>query len=329
MALKNRIEIPGPEREQNSTSSRKSRRRRRRLMGKAARREERAGYLFAAPWLVGVVIFLIGPIVASVILSLTNWNLITPARWVGLENYQEMIDDRDFQQSIRVTLYYVVLAVPLYQIVGVALAVLLNLRLRGMYLFRTILFLPAVLSGVAVAVLWVQLLNADVGVVNQVLRAVGLDDPPRWLQSTTWAVPAVVLMGLWGIGSGAIIYLAGLQNIPPALYQAAKIDGARTWATFRYITLPLLTPTLLFTLLIGVIGAFQIFDVAYILGGSRGGTRGSLLFYVLNLWNEGFRNGRFGYASALAWVLVVVAAIVIVLILKTSSRWVYYESEGG
>jgi multiple sugar transport system permease protein len=329
MAVKERTEAQRGRKKSNETSSPGSKRERRRKLGPAASREERAGFLFASPWLAGVLIFLIGPIIASLVLSLTNWNLISPARWVGLENYRDMIDDRDFRQSIRVTLFYAVLAVPLYQIVGVALAVLLNLRLRGMYLFRTILFLPAVLSGVAVAVLWVQLLNPDLGIVNQVLRAIGFDDPPRWLQSSTWAVPAVVLMGLWGVGSGAIIYLAGLQNIPPALYQAAKIDGAKTWATFRYITLPLLTPTLLFTLLIGVIGAFQIFDVAYILGGSRGGTRGSLLFYVLNLWNEGFRNGRFGYASALAWVLVVVAAVVIVLILKTSSRWVYYESEGG
>jgi multiple sugar transport system permease protein len=298
-------------------------------MTKAARREERAGYLFASPWLIGTLLFLIGPIVASMLLSFTNWNLISPAKWVGLENYRDMVGDRNFAQSIRVTLFYAILAVPLFQVAGIALATLLNLRLRGMYLFRTILFLPAVLSGVAVAVLWSQLLNPDLGVINSILRAIGIDDPPRWLQSPNWAVPAVVLMGLWGVGSGAIIYLAGLQNIPPQLYQAARIDGARTWRTFWHITLPLLTPTLLFTLLIGVIGAFQVFDVAYILGGSRGGTRGSLLFYVLNMWNEGFRNGRFGFASALAWVLVVVAAIVIVLIFKTSSRWVYYESEGG
>jgi multiple sugar transport system permease protein len=297
-------------------------------MSKAARREERAGFLFASPWLIGMVVFLVGPIIASALLSLTNWNLISPAKWVGVENYRDMATDRNFQQSVKVTLFFMVLAVPLYQVAGVALGLLLNLRLKGMYLFRTILFLPAVLSGVAVAVLWAQLLNPDLGVVNQFLRAIGIDDPPRWLQSTDWAVPAVVLMGLWGIGSGAIIYLAGLQNIPPALYQAAKIDGARTWQTFRHITLPLLTPTLLFTMLIGVIAAFQVFDTAYILGGSRGGTRGALLFYVLNMWNEGFRNGRFGYASALAWVLVVAAAVVILLIFKTSSRWVYYESEG-
>lgn len=295
--------------------------------GRLSRREGRAGVLFASPWLLGAVLFLIGPIIASVLISLTNWNLLSSPKLVGLENYREMLHNRNFWQSVKVTLFFTVLAVPLYQVVGLALALLLNLRVRGMYLFRTILFLPAVLSGVAVAVLWVSLLNPDLGVVNQVLRGIGIANPPRWLQSPSWAVPAVVLMGLWGVGGGAIIYLAGLQNIPPQLYQAARIDGAGPWQMFRHITLPLLTPTLLFTLLIGLIEAFQVFDTAFILGGSRGGTRGSLLFYVLNLWNEGFRNGRFGYASALAWVLVIAAAVVILLIFKTSGRWVYYESE--
>lgn len=292
-----------------------------------SRKEERAGFLFASPWLLGMVLFVAGPIAASVLLSLTNWNLISSPRWVGFENYRDMLEDHNFQQSVKVTLYYTVLAVPLYQVAGLGLALLLNQRVRGMYLFRTILFLPSVLSGVAVAALWVSLLHPDLGVVNQVLRAVGVDNPPRWLVSPSWAVPSVVLMGLWGVGGGAIIYLAGLQNIPPMLYQAARIDGAGPWQTFRHITLPLLTPTLLFTLLIGLIEALQVFDTAFVLGGSRGGTRGSLLFYVLNIWNEGFRNGRFGYASALAWVLVIAAALIIVLIFVTSSRWVYYESE--
>ena len=303
------------------------RRRRRASRGRILRKEQRAAYLFASPWLIGTVLFVVGPIIASLLLSASNWNLISSPRWVGLQNYRDMIHDRNFWQSIRVTLYYTVLAVPLYQVAGLSLALLLNQRVRGMYLFRTILFLPSVLSGVAVAALWVSLLNPDLGVVNQVLRSIGIDDPPRWLASPSWAVPAIVLMGLWGVGGGAIIYLAGLQNIPPALYNAARIDGAGTVQTFRHITLPLLTPTLLFTLLIDLIGAFQVFDTAFVLGGSRGGTRGSMLFYVLNIWNEGFRNGRFGYASALAWVLVLAAAVVIVLIFVTSSRWVYYESE--
>jgi multiple sugar transport system permease protein len=309
---------------------------RRQSRSAAARREERDGYLFASPWLIGTLIFLVGPIVASVVISLTNWNLMTAPTFVGLDNYQDMVNDRDFWQSVRVTLLYVVLALPLYQVAGLALALLLNLRLRGMYLFRTILFLPAVLSGVAVAVLWLQLLQPEEGIVNQLLRAIGISDPPGWLASPGWAVPAVVLMGLWGVGGGAIIYLAGLQNIPPHLYEAARIDGAGMSQTFRRITLPLLTPTLLFTVLTGIIGAFQVFDIAYILGGSAGGSsgshggvRGSLLFYLLNIWDEGFRSGRFGYASALAWVLVVAAAIIIVLILKTSDRWVHDESDGS
>jgi multiple sugar transport system permease protein len=295
--------------------------------GRIAKKEERAAFLFATPWLLGTILFVVGPILASLALSFTNWNLISSPRFIGTENYLDMIDDHNFWQSIRVTLTYMVLAVPLYQVAGLALALLLNQRVRGMYLFRTILFLPSVLSGVAVAALWVSLLNPDLGIVNQGLRAVGVDDPPRWLSSPDWAVPAIVLMGLWGVGGSAIIYLAGLQNIPPALYNAARIDGAGAWQTFRTITLPLLTPTLLFTLLIGLIEAFQVFDTAFVLGGSRGGTRGSMLFYVLNIWNEGFRSGRFGYASALAWVLVLAAAVVIILIFVTSSRWVYYESE--
>jgi multiple sugar transport system permease protein len=302
---------------------------RRRRLTPMARQEEREGWLFASPWLIGTAIFLVGPVIASFAISLTDWNLITSPRVVGLDNYAEMLDSRAFWQSVRVTLAYVVIGLPVFQIAGLALALLLNLRLRGMYLFRTILFLPSVLSGVAVAVLWLQLLNPDDGIVNELLRAVGVSDPPAWLSSPTWAVPAVVLMGLWGVGGGAIIYLAGLQNIPPHLYEAARIDGAGTWRSFRHVTLPMLTPTLLFTLLIGIIGAFQVFDIAYVLGGSRGGTRGSLLFYLLNLWNEGFRSGRFGYASALAWVLVVFAAVVIVAILRTSDRWVHDESEGN
>jgi multiple sugar transport system permease protein len=293
-----------------------------------AREEERAAYLFLLPWLLGIVVFLIGPIIASVLLSLTNWNIITEPRWVGVENYREMLfEDRKFWQSIRVTLYYTVLSVPLYLVAGLAISLLLNLRLRGMYFFRTILYMPAVISGVAVAVLWLTLLNPDLGAINQFLRWIGIENPPRWLGSATWAVPSLVLVGLWGVGSGAIIYLAGLQNIPPQLYEAAEIDGAGPWQRFVSVTLPMLTPTLFFSLITGLVGAFQVFDTAFIMGGSRGGTSGALNFYLLNLWNEGFRSGRLGYASALAWVLVVLAAVVITVTFRTSDRWVYYETE--
>lgn len=311
-----------------STIANRSRKLRQAPIGRMARLEERAAYLFLLPWLIGVVIFLIGPIVASVVISLTNWNLVSEPQWVGLENYREMLfEDRKFWQSLRVTLYYTMLSVPLYLVFGLAISMLLNMRLRGMYLFRTILYLPAVISGVAVAVLWVSLLNPDLGAINQMLRWIGIANPPRWLGSQTWAVPALVLVGLWGVGGGAIIYLAGLQNIPPQLYEAADIDGAGFWQKFRHVTLPMLSPTLFFNLITGLIGAFQVFDTAFILGGSRGGTSGALNFYLINLWNEGFRSGRLGYASALAWVLVLLAGIVITITFRTSNRWVYYETE--
>ena len=170
------------------------------------------------------------------------------------------------------------------------------------------------------------LLNPDVGAVNSVLRDIGITDPPQWLQSPTWAVPSVVLVGLWGIGGGAIIYLSGLQNIGPQLHEAALLDGAGAWQRFRYVTFPMLTPTLLFVLLTGLIDAFQVFDIAYVLSqGGQGGLGDSLQFYLINLWNEAFVSGRYGYASALAWVLVLIAAAVILVVFKTSGRWVYYE----
>jgi ABC-type sugar transport system permease subunit len=294
--------------------------------GLMARKEQRAAYLFLSPWLIGLAAFWVLPIIGSFVLSMSEWRIITPLKWVGLDNYRDMFGDRNFWLAIRVTLKFMVLSVPLYLVCGLLLSLLLNLKIRGINLFRTILFVPSVLSGVAVAVLWVALLNPDVGAVNEVLRSLGMSDPPRWLQSPTWAVPSVVLVGLWGIGGGAIIYLAGLQNISAQLYEAALLDGAGPLQRFRYVTLPMLTPTLLFVLLTGLIDAFQVFDIAFVL--SRGGRYGggdSLRFYLLNLWNEAFVNHQYGYGSALAWVLVLAAAAVILVIFRTSGRWVYYE----
>jgi len=291
-----------------------------------ARKEQRAAYLLLTPWLIPLLVLWVAPIVASVVLSFSEWRIITPIEWVGLANYREMAEDRNFWLSIRVTAKFILLSVPLYLVCGLLLSLLLNLKIRGINLFRTILFLPSVLSGVAVAVLWVALLNPDVGAVNEILRSIGIDDPPRWLQSPAWAVPSVVLIALWGVGGGAIIYLAGLQNIAAQLYEAALLDGAGPWQRFRYVTFPMLTPTLLFVLLTQLIDAFQVFDVAFVV--TRGGQRGggdSLRFYLLNLWNEGFVRHQYGYASALAWVMVLAAGATILAIFRTSGRWVYYE----
>lgn len=297
------------------------------ISGKLALHEERSAYLFLLPWLVGLLIFVIVPVIASVYISLTKWNLSTSPIWVGLGNYQRMLfDDRDFYHSLGVTLRYTLMSIPIYMVCALGLALLLNQKLRGIRIFRTIMFMPSVIAGTAVAVLWSMLLNPDVGAVNQILRFIGIADPPRWLSSNDWALPAFVLMGLWSIGGGVIIYLAGLQNIPPHLYEAAEIDGANAFQKFLNITLPLLTPTIFFSLITSLIGSFQVFDSAYVLNG-RGARRGALLFYLLHLYNEGFRGGRFGYASAMAWVLVILAAIVIVVTFRTSERWVYYETD--
>lgn len=297
-------------------------------LGRLARYEERTAYLFLSPWLLGLLVFWVGPMIASIVISFTEWYIIQDPVWIGAANYQEMFfNDRRFYQSLLVTVKYISMSLPIYLIAGLGLSLLLNLRLAGMNVFRTILFVPSVLSGVAVAILWVSLLNPDVGAVNDVLRSIGIANPPRWLGSPTWAIPSMVIVGLWGVGGGAIIYLAGLQNIPPQLYEAATVDGAGTWQKFWNITWPMLTPTMLYVLLTSLIGAFQVFDVAYILGGTQGGTGGSLRFYLLYLWQMAFRSGRMGYASALAWVLVIICTVIILAIFRTSSRWVYYENE--
>lgn len=306
----------------------KRQKRNREQPGRLARQEERAAYLFLSPWLIGLLLFWIGPTIASVVISMTEWYIIRDPQWVGLANYVEMFTkDKQFVNSLLVTLKYTAMSLPIYLAAGLGLSMLLNLKLPGMNVFRTILFVPSVLSGVAVAILWVSLLNPDVGAVNYVLREIGIANPPRWLGSPTWAIPSMVIVGLWGVGGGAIIYLSGLQNIPPQLYEAAKVDGAGAWQRFIHITWPMLTPTMLYVLLTSLIGAFQVFDVAYIMGGTQGGVGGSLRFYLLYLWQQAFRNGRMGYASALAWVLVVMAAVIILAIFRTSSRWVYYETD--
>jgi multiple sugar transport system permease protein len=300
-----------------------------RVTGRVARREQWAAYLFISPWILGLILFVVGPVAVSIVLSLTNYSIVFPSHFIGLQNFRTMIHDQIFWQSLRITLIYVLYSVPLYLIVGLGLSLLLNMKRRGVNLFRTIIFLPYVISGVAVAILWSSLLNPQFGGVNWLLRHLGVSNPPLWLLSPTWALPAVVLIGLWSVGGGAIIYLAGLQNIPAQLYEAAEVDGAGPWQRFRYVTFPMLTPTLLFVLLTGLVSAFQVFDVVYLLGGPMGGTGSALNFYLLNLWTQGFGNGRLGYASGLAWVLVLISSIVIIAIFKGASRWVYYEHEGN
>jgi multiple sugar transport system permease protein len=303
---------------------------RRRLTG-LERKEELAAYLFLSPWIIGFLGFLVVPIGMSLYAAFTNWVIINPPpRWIGLENFVTMFtDDRFFYFSLGVTFRYVLMVLPPTLVLGLCLALLLNQKLWGMNFFRTVFYVPAVVSGVAVSILWLQLLDPDLGAINVTLHRLGVDDPPNWLNSATWALPAVALMSIWGVGGSAILYLAGLQNIPNHLYEAAEIDGANRWQSFWRITLPLLSPTMFFMVITGLIGAFQVFTPAYILGG---GTKFSasrhLKFYLLHLYIKAFQEGKMGYASALAWVLVLISAVAVIIIYRSTEQYVYYEEAG-
>lgn len=288
-------------------------------------REAIEGYIGISPWLIGFILFLAGPMLTSLVMSFTDWRITVPPVFVGLDNYIEMLtDDRDFYQALRVTLTYTALAVPLNLVLGFALSLLLNHKLRGMSFFRTTFYLPVVLSGVAVSLMWMWLLQPEYGVVNTFLAALGIQGP-GWFFDPDTALLSIVLMNLWRVGGSAIIYLAGLQNIPPHLYEAAEIDGAGSWTKLWYVTIPMLTPTLFFQVVIEMIDAFQVFTAAYII--TDGGPVRSTLFYLLYMFRTAFVDFDMGYASALAWMLGVIILVLTALIFKSSPMWVYYEAE--
>jgi multiple sugar transport system permease protein len=296
------------------------------------RREAVEAYLFLLPWIIGITIFLIIPIGMALYVSFTRWLLIDPPpRWIGIENFREMFTkDKLFGWSLGITLKYMAMTLIPFLIIGLSLSLLLNNKLRGMNLFRTIFYVPSVVSGVAVTLLWISLLDSKLGAVNTALRSIGLENPPNWLTSPQWVLPSIAMMGLWGVGGGAIIYLAGLQNIPPHLYEAAVIDGANAWQKFWKITIPLLSPTIFFVLITGIIGSFQVFTPAYIMGGASRFSAGNkyLMFYLLHIYIEAFQKGRLGYAAALAWVLTIISAFVVIIIYNYTEKYVYYEEEG-
>jgi multiple sugar transport system permease protein len=297
-----------------------------------ALREAIAAYLFLSPWLFGVVVFVLIPVGMATYASFTRWTLINPPpRWIGLENFRVMFtEDRFFYWSLWITVKYMLMTLIPFMIAGLSLALLLNQKLRGMNFLRTVFYVPSVVSGVAVTLLWISLLEPQMGAVNTALRSFGISNPPNWITSPQWALPAVALMGFWGVGGGAIIYLAGLQNIPQHLYEAAEIDGANGWQKFWKITLPLLSPTIFFVLITGIIGSFQVFTPAYIMGGTSRFSQGSrhLRFYLLHIYIEAFTKGNLGYASALAWILAIIAAVVVIIVYKYSERFVFYEGKG-
>lgn len=281
------------------------------------------GLVFIAPWLISFLVFDLVPTGSAFYYSFTDWNTIAKtSNWVGWDNYIEMFTrDRLFWVSVRNTLFYVAFAVPLGVIFGFVLALLLNAKIRGQGAFRTLFYLPAVVPTVAATMMWMWVLDTRRGILNWGLGFVGIDQI-RWLSSPDWSKPALIIMSLWTVGGGMIIYLAGLQNIPTDLYEAADVDGASALNKLIFITIPLMTPTIFFNLLLGIIGSFQVFHVAFILTG--GGPRNSTKFYMLHLYEKAFQQSQMGYASAMAVLLFLVVLIVTIFVNWSSKRWVFY-----
>lgn len=286
------------------------------------KREALMGYVFLSPWILGFLIFLAGPMLASIYLSLTNYKMIQPPQWIGLANYERMFTDPFVATSLRVTTIFTALSVPLSIVLALSVALLLNQKIVASGVFRTIFYLPSLISGVAVAIVFAWIFNYRFGILNYLLSLVGVDGP-NWLGHPRYALWAFIIMSLWGIGGNVIIYLAGLQGVPVSLHEAAKIDGANAWYRFWNITLPLITPVLLFTLIMGVIGTFQTFTSSYIMTG--GGPANATLFYLLYLYRNAFNWFEMGYASALAWLLFMIILTCTLILWSTSARWVYYE----
>ncbi len=289
------------------------------------------GYLFISPWLIGFLFFAAGPMLASFFMSFTRWSLLSPPQWIGMSNYQQaFFNDPLVYKSLWNTAYYVFFSVPLGVLVSLFLALLLNQKLRGMSLFRTIFFLPSITNLVAVSIVWMWIFNPEFGLLNRILEYAGIEGP-LWLHSEVWSKPALILMSLWGIGGGMIINLAALQNIPEELYEAADLDGARMWHKIKNITLPLITPAIFFNLIMNIIGSFQVFTQAFVMTatagqGQEGGPNNSTLFFVLYLYKKAFQQFKMGYASTLAWILFAIILVFTLLQFRLSRRWVYYES---
>ncbi len=290
------------------------------------RKEALYGWIFASPWLLGFVLLTLGPMIASAVMTFTDWSILKPPSFVGLQNYKRLLRDPLVLHSFKITTVYALSYVPLNTCLGLGLAVLLNQRVSFLRFYRTAYYLPSILSGVAAAVMWRLILSADFGVLNYLLSLVGIKGP-AWLSDPRWVLQALVLMALWHVGGGMVIYLAGLQGIPTDLYEAAQVDGASWWTRFWRLTLPLITPVIFFQLVIGLIRALQIFTEAFII--TKGGPLDATLFIVLYLYQKAFEAFEMGYASLLAWCLFVYILILTLVVFRTSDKWVYYQGESA
>ncbi len=288
-----------------------------------ARREALAGLAFISPWLLGFVIFTAGPMLASLYFSFFRTDFLSTWEFVGIQWWRALLRDALVSKALLNTAYYAFVMVPLSTTLALLIAVLLNQNIRGQGVWRTIYYLPSVVAGAAVAILFKWLYQPDIGLLNAILDRVFGITGPRWIFSQEWAMPSVILMALWGAGGAMLIFLAGLRGIPTALYEAAKIDGAGPLRSFFAITLPMLTPTILFNVVLNIIASWQVFTQVLIM--TQGGPNNATLTMVLHLYNTGFSQFRFGYASAQAWALFLAILIFVMLAIRSASSWVQYE----
>lgn len=296
-----------------------------RWLRKPAGRRIIVGYIFIAPFMLGFLIWFLIPALTSLWMAFQDWNMIQPPKFVGLDNFRSMFTDKLFWQALKVTTVYTAVSVPLSLVLAFLLALLMNTKVRGISVFRTIYYMPGIVPAVANAVLWAWILNSEFGLLNAFLHVFGIRKI-LWLQDPEWTLPALILMSLWGLGGTMVIFLAGLQGIPNEFYEAAEIDGAGPWAKLWHVTIPLMSPVILFNLIMGIIGTFQIFTAGYLI--TNGGPQNATLFYVLYLWRNAFQYLKMGYGAALAWVLAFIIMGLTVFVFRGLGRWVYYEEAG-
>jgi multiple sugar transport system permease protein len=289
------------------------------------KKDLRIGLLFAMPWILGFLIFLAYPVLASLYYSFTNFSILREPSYVGIDNYAELTSDTVFHQALINTLIYAVGAVPLSTVVAIGLAMLLNSKVKGMSYYRTIFFLPSLVPMVALGTLFLWIFNGDYGLLNEGIRAAGLE-PPNWLGDPAWSKSTLMLISMWGCGQAMVIYLAGLQNVPVSLYEAADLDGAKLGRKIWNVTLPMLSPVILFNVVMGIIGALQVFAVPYVMFPGGAPAR-STYFIASYLFDNAFQYQRMGYASAVGWVMFIITLLLTMLALKLSDRHVHYETE--
>ena len=295
------------------------------MTGRNQKAEARTAWLFASPWLVGFTVFLLYPLLASIYYSFCDYSVLRPPVWIGIANYRGLWNDEVFWKTLSNTGQYALVALPFGMLIAIALALLLNNKVRGMTIYRTIFFVPSLVPMVSLAVLWLWIFNGEHGILNEALKhflPFGLK-PPNWLGDPNWSKPALVVLGVWGAGNAIVTYLAGLQDVPQALYEAAELDGASSWGKTRHVTLPMLSPVILFNLVMGIIGTLQVFAVPYVM--FPGGTPArSTYFYTMYLFDNAFIYHKMGYACAMGWIMFLIILGLTLLAIRLSEKHVYY-----